>query len=414
MAKIWNEGVLELEEEEQSIEMKSCKDKKEDLFFGDMEKTDPIDQQKFPHREKRSSEGIVNYNYKRGSTGNSGVNKSVNNENMIQRGGVGNQEAQTKNPGAGSQTTSYIKEKDFDAKKQRDIVTIDENYNPEDKDPNPENMQAERDRGKLLKSSTGGEGGNPGSPGLKNNSNGGARRGSKPSAGKDHSSLGQLPGKPQQTFSPGKNETINWDDENFYRESQYSVRANDHKPSPNKKNPARANPNAHKVNSKTHSIKITEQTIENSPHEVHEVHEPNGDQKNSLQVTKDKDSSLRPDFNGTVENQDDTEKNTNKGQHESNLSVRGILKRKHEEDWPFNEKIDRRSNLYEGSIVSGGKKGARDSVDRKPLENVYESMEENVKAKGVKFAEEPVVREVEKFKDKTNKDKASTCICKIF
>jgi hypothetical protein len=94
--------------------------------------------------------------------------------------------------------------------------------------------------------------------------------------------------------------------------------------------------------------------------------------------------------------------------------VRGILKRKHEEDWPFNDKSDRRSNLFEGSIVSGGKKGSRNSVDRKPLENVYECMEENVKAKGVKFAEEPVVREIEEFKDKTNKDKASKCICKIF
>lgn len=94
--------------------------------------------------------------------------------------------------------------------------------------------------------------------------------------------------------------------------------------------------------------------------------------------------------------------------------MRGILKRKHEEDWPFNDKIDRRSNLYEGSIVSGGKKGARDPADKKPLENVHESMEENVKAKGVKFAAEPVVMEVEKFKDKTNKDKASKCICKIF
>jgi hypothetical protein len=102
MEKIWNEGVLELEEEEQSIEMKSCKDKKEDLFFGDMEKTDPIDKQKFPIREKRASEGINNYNYRRASTGNSGVNKSVNNENMIQGGGVGNPEGQTKNPGAGS------------------------------------------------------------------------------------------------------------------------------------------------------------------------------------------------------------------------------------------------------------------------------------------------------------------------
>jgi hypothetical protein len=126
-------------------------------------------------------------------------------------------------------------------------------------------MQAERDRGKLLKSSTGGEGGNPGGPGLKNNSNDGVRRGSKPSAGKDHSSLGQLPGKPQQYYSPGKDGTINWDDENYYRESQNSVRANDHKPSPNKKKPPRANPNAHIVISKTHSIKITEQTIENSP-----------------------------------------------------------------------------------------------------------------------------------------------------
>lgn len=102
MAKIWNEGVLELEEEEQSIEMKSCKDKKEDLFFGDMEGRDPIDKKKFPIREKRASEGINNYNYKRTSTGNSGVNKSVNNENMIQGGGVGNVEGQGKNPGGGS------------------------------------------------------------------------------------------------------------------------------------------------------------------------------------------------------------------------------------------------------------------------------------------------------------------------
>lgn len=168
-------------------------------------------------------------------------------------------------------------------------------------DLNPENAQAGSDRGKPRKSSTAGESGNPGGLGLQNNLNGGSRRGLKPGAGKDHSSMTQLPGKPQQNFSPGKNGTINWDDENFYREEQNSVRANDHEPSPNKKKPPRAIPSAHKVNSKTHPMKITEQAIENSPHEIHEVSEPTGDQKNSFQVTKDKDSSHRPDFNGTVE-----------------------------------------------------------------------------------------------------------------